>query len=167
MVLTNHGPKFDGQTWERAPKPILSLYHFLQPCIPPTPGSPRHSLVVSYSQTLQTTDMVHASVLREAALFYAECNLPEISQQKGFQDTMAGSLDFAQVRHPNGTTISLDSNHVCTADDSGTPLCCLCGVLSSGGSSSLVPGCTIRGIKHNSNLFLGLLLRLTAFDKTQ
>lgn len=41
--------------------------------------------------------MVNAPVLREAALFYAETNLPEISQQVDFQDTMSGKSDLAQV----------------------------------------------------------------------
>lgn len=68
--------------------------------------------------------MVDAPVLREAALFYAECNLPEISQQDGFQDTMAGSLDIAQVRLATGTTTYLGSNHIGTTNDRGTPPRC-------------------------------------------
>lgn len=53
--------------------------------------------VSTFPQALYTTDMVNAPVLREAGLFYAENNLPEISQQGDFQDIMLRTSDLAKV----------------------------------------------------------------------
>ncbi|CAM9859255.1 unnamed protein product [Scytosiphon promiscuus] len=48
-------------------------------------------------QALQAAEMVNAPRLRQAALFHAEHNLSQVSQQEGFQDVIAGTASLAEV----------------------------------------------------------------------
>lgn len=82
---------------------------------------------------LQTADMVGAPLLREAALFFAQHNLPEVSQQEGFREMALGSSGYglAQVlylRHtackPNGGGHSAFSSYKCPGRKEGRPRLC-------------------------------------------
>ena len=51
------------------------------------------------NQGLQAAETVSAPLLRQAALFHAEHNLSQVSQQEEFRDVVSGTPGLAEVCH--------------------------------------------------------------------
>lgn len=50
-------------------------------------------------QALHVAELVNAPILRGLALFYAEHNLAQLSQQEDFHETILGTTGLAEVSH--------------------------------------------------------------------
>lgn len=91
-IVTAH--HINSQTLRTPSNLFPSLFSPLLTC----PSHARLNRLLGHAlQVLQVAEMVNAPLLRESALFYAEHNLSQVSQQEGFQETVSVIPGVAEV----------------------------------------------------------------------